>query len=77
MAVNRRLLAASIGAALAISVAGGWAVARTSGDSEDVTYDSAVVEQIPSIGTNAQVSGDPLPDVMLVDNEATMCRCSA
>jgi len=69
VAVNRRLLAASIGAALAISVAGGWAVARTSGDSEDVTYDSAVVEQIPSIGTNAQVSGDPLPDVMLVDNE--------
>jgi peroxiredoxin len=72
VAVNRRLLAASIGAAVVVSVIGGWAVSRdnSGSDADDsVTFDSAVVAQIPSIGTNAEVEGDPLPDVMLVDND--------
>jgi thiol-disulfide isomerase/thioredoxin len=77
VAVNRRLLAASIGAAVVLSVAGGWAISRDGGSDaddeiafdDDITYDSAVVDQFPSIGTNAPVSGEPLPDVMLVDND--------
>lgn len=75
MSINRRLLAASIGAAVVVSVVGGWAVSRGDGsssdssDSVDVSYDSPVVDQIPSIGTNAAVSGDALPDVTLVDND--------
>lgn len=70
VAVNRRLLAASVAAAVVISVGVGWAISR--GDdrpSDDVTLDSAGVEQFPSIGTNAAVSGDALPDVTLVDND--------
>lgn len=75
MAVNRRLLAASIGVAVAISVIGGWALSRddSSPDStadDEITYDSSVVDaQIPTIGTNAAVSGEQLPDVALVDND--------
>jgi peroxiredoxin len=72
VAVNRRLLAASIGTAVVVSVAGGWLISR--GDDEpraddEVTYDSAVVEQYPSIGTNAEVEGDPLPDISVEDND--------
>jgi peroxiredoxin len=75
VAVNRRLLAASIGVAVAISVIGGWALSRddSSPDStadDEITYDSSVVDaQIPTIGTNAAVSGEQLPDVALVDND--------
>jgi peroxiredoxin len=67
--VNRRLLAASLGAAVVISVAGGWALSRGDGTQADdeVSFDQPVVEQDQSIGTNAAVSGTPLPDVMLVD----------
>jgi peroxiredoxin len=72
VAVNRRLLAASIGTAVVVSVVGGWAISR--GDDEpsaddEVTYDSQVVEQYPSIGTNADVEGDRLPDVTVEDND--------
>lgn len=74
MAVNRRLLAASIGVAVVVSVVGGWALSRDSNDEpsadDEITYDSNVVDaQIPTIGTNAAVSGEQLPDVELVDND--------
>jgi thiol-disulfide isomerase/thioredoxin len=70
VAVNRRLLAASIATAVVLSIAGGWAISRDgSAADDDITYDSAVVDQIPSIGTNAPVSGEPLPDIVLVDND--------
>jgi cytochrome c biogenesis protein CcmG/thiol:disulfide interchange protein DsbE len=72
VAVNRRLLAASLGAAVVISVAGGWALSRgddgTQADDE-VSLDHPTVEQFPSIETNAAVSGDALPEVDLVDND--------
>jgi thiol-disulfide isomerase/thioredoxin len=69
--VNRRLLAASLGAAVVVSVAGGWAISRGDGTKADdaVSYDQPVVEQFPSIGTNEAVSGTPLPDVLVVDND--------
>ncbi|MGD9997996.1 MAG: TlpA family protein disulfide reductase [Ilumatobacteraceae bacterium] len=70
--MNRRLLAASIGTAVVISVVGGWAISRGDGDpsaDDEITYDSQVVEQYPSIGTNAQVEGEQLPDVTVVDND--------
>jgi peroxiredoxin len=70
VAVNRRLLAGSIGAAVVISVGVGWAISRDDGTAaDDVTYDEPIVEQFPSIGTNAAVSGDALPEVTLQDND--------
>jgi peroxiredoxin len=72
VAVNRRLLAASIGTAVIVSVIGGWAISRGDGGSDaddEVTYDSRVVEQYPSIGTNADVEGDRLPDIAVQDND--------
>jgi cytochrome c biogenesis protein CcmG, thiol:disulfide interchange protein DsbE len=68
VAVDRRLLSASIGVAVVVSIVGGWALSRGD-DQTDVTLDTPGTEQIPSIGTNAAVSGEPLPDVMLVDND--------
>ncbi|MCU1360899.1 MAG: putative thiol-disulfide oxidoreductase [Ilumatobacteraceae bacterium] len=73
MAVNRRLLAASIGAAVVVSVGVGWAISR--GDDgqikadDSVQYSVPVVEQFPSIGTNAELSGKQLPDVTVQDND--------
>lgn len=73
MAVNRRLLAASLGVAVAVSVTGGWLLSGDDSSAivadDQVSYDSAVVAQIPSIGTNAQVEGDPLPDITVQDND--------
>lgn len=73
MAVNRRLLALSLGVAVVASVGGGWLLSRddASGIEADdvVSYNSAVVAQIPSIGTNAVVEGTPLPDVTVQDND--------
>jgi peroxiredoxin len=73
MAVNRGLLAVSLGIAVVVSVTGGWLL---SGDDpsgiaadDQVSYSSPVVAQIPSIGTNAQVEGDPLPDITVQDND--------
>jgi peroxiredoxin len=62
-----------MGAALVVSVGGGWALSQAGGDSpqadDEVSYSVPVVEQYPSIGTNAQVEGDPLPELTLVDND--------
>ncbi len=76
MAVNRRLLIASISISVAVSVIGGWAVSR-SGDEADGSRgddDVAILEtpgtaQIPSIETNPVLSGDILPTVDLETND--------
>ena len=67
--VNRRLLVGSIAVAIVIAVVLGWAVSRDdAGDGgDDVTMSSPGVVQDPTLGTNAQVEGDPLPDVTLPD----------
>jgi peroxiredoxin len=63
----------SLGVAVVVSIVGGWLLSGddSSGIAADdqVSYDSAVVAQIPSIGTNAQVEGDPLPDITVQDND--------
>jgi len=72
VAVNRRVLAASLGVAALISVGGGYLVSQTD-ESEstesDVVLDTPGVEQIPSIGTNAVVEGEPLAITTLLDND--------
>jgi peroxiredoxin len=71
MAVDRRLLAGSIGVAVVISVIGGWAVSRsdTQRGELDAVLDTPGVEQYPSIATNAEVAGDALPVIDLQTNE--------
>ncbi len=76
MAVNRRLLAGSIAAAVVVSIAGGYALSRAGNDSSDGSSDDELVvletpgtAQIPSISTNPQVSGDALPVVELETND--------
>jgi peroxiredoxin len=73
VAVNRRLLAVSLGAAVVVSVVGGWALSRGDGGGiqadDEITYPSQVVAQDPTIGTNAVVEGKRLPDVTVVDND--------
>lgn len=73
MAVNTRVLAASLAAAALISVAGGYALSKTSDSptttqpAEDaVTITSSGVYAEPGIPTNAVVQGKPLPAVDLV-----------
>lgn len=69
MAVHRRLLFGSLAVAAVVAVAGGWALSRT-GDDEVLRIDGAGgATQDPTIGTNAKVSGEQLPDVELVDND--------
>lgn len=77
MAIDRRLLFGSLGAALVISVAGGWALSRSdepngaagtdSGD--DIALDQPGGVQDPTIGTNAAVTGTPLPTLDVEDND--------
>ena len=85
MAVNPRLLVASLVVAASVSVAGGWALSQAGDDtstgtstvgSDDSVVDlgSTTVAQIPAISTNAALSGDPLPDVTLVDNDGNEVR---
>ncbi|MCU1395763.1 MAG: putative thiol-disulfide oxidoreductase [Ilumatobacteraceae bacterium] len=71
MAVNTRVLAGSLAAAVVISVGGGYALSRT-GDSgssssgNDATLTSSGVYPEPSEGlTNKVVQGEPLPVVDL------------
>ena len=65
--VRKRLLLGSLATAAVASVAIGWAIARVGNDSNVV--DSVVIGggdgqlQPPTIGTNAVVKGEPLPDV--------------
>ena len=73
MAVNRRLLAASLTAGVAISIGGGYVLGRADGDARapapDVVLDTPGVAQIPTIGTNAVVAGTRLASTQLVDND--------
>ena len=76
VAVNTRVLAASLAAAALVSVAGGYALSRTSQpatpaaeDTVTITSNGLYVE--PGIPTNAVVEGKPLPDVQLVATDGT------
>jgi thiol-disulfide isomerase/thioredoxin len=73
VAIDRRLLAISLAAAVAVSIGGGYLVSRAGNDGQpaddDITLDTPGEAQIPSIGTNAVVTGTPLPDATLVDSD--------
>jgi thiol-disulfide isomerase/thioredoxin len=75
VAVNPRLLAASLGVGLLISVGGGYLLSRSDdGDGDTTTDDEVVLDtpgeaQIPTIGTNAAVEGTALAITPLEDNE--------
>jgi peroxiredoxin len=75
VAINRRLLAGSLGAAVVISLVGGYLVSRSDGSSgnatvgsNDVELDQPGLQQDPTIGTNAVVAGATLPIVDLETN---------
>lgn len=78
MAVHRRLLAASLGAAVVVSLAGGWALSRNGDDlpaiDDEIDLGTPTVAQIPAISTNADVAGDTLPPVTLEDNDGNPVR---
>jgi peroxiredoxin len=74
VAVHRRLLFGSLAVATVVAVGGGWALSRADGGGTDdagdvVNVNGAGPVQDPTIGTNAQVSGEQLPDLELVDND--------
>ena len=73
MAMDRRLLAASLGVGLLIAVGGGYLVSQSDGDADagdaDVVLEDPGAAQIPTIGTNAAVVGRPLAITDLEDNE--------
>ena len=67
-AVDRRLLVGSLAIAVVVSVGAGWAIAARDDDAvESIVMDEPGVRQDPTLGTNAPVQGDPLPDLVLVD----------
>ncbi len=71
MTVNRRLLAASLGVGVLLSVGGGYLISHSDSDETDepeVVLDEPGVAQIPTIGTNAAVAGTPLAVTKLRDN---------
>jgi peroxiredoxin len=78
MAADRRLLVGSLMAAVAISVAGGWALSALGDDaSGDDDLDTVVLEKpgtslASTIGTNAVVRGEPLPTVDLQTNDGAV-----
>ena len=65
MNVRVRLLVGSLAVAAVASVAAGWVIARSNdpSSSDTASLDNNVLPEPPSIGTNAAVKGDPLPDV--------------
>ena len=72
MAVNRRLLGASLAVGALISVAGGYLVSRLDDGpaaEADAVLDTPGAAQIPTIATNALVEGTGLPTTDLVDND--------
>lgn len=74
VAVNTRILGASLAAAALISVAGGYALSRTSDSSSDSAEDNITITSNgayaePGIPTNEVVEGKRLPTVDLVDTD--------
>lgn len=79
MAADRRLLIGSLAAAVVVSVAGGWALSTlgddgpsTADEVDTVVLDRPGTSQIPTIGTNAVVRGEPLPEVELTTNDGAI-----
>jgi thiol-disulfide isomerase/thioredoxin len=77
MAEHRRLLVGSLAAAVVVSVVGGWALSTRGSSTSDDGIDTVVLEQpgtsqIPSIGTNAVLRGEPLPAVDLETNDGAV-----
>jgi thiol-disulfide isomerase/thioredoxin len=70
VAVDKRILAASLAGAVVISVAGGWALSRSGDDSADDSIEMVPNQTYtpPSLG-NAQVTGEQLPDVTIRDTQ--------
>jgi peroxiredoxin len=72
VAVHRRLLFGSLAVATVVAIGGGWALSRAGDSADDVVRVSGSgPTEDPTIGTNAKVSGEQLPDVALVDNDGT------
>jgi thiol-disulfide isomerase/thioredoxin len=74
VAINTRLLAASLAVGALISAGGGYLISRSDGEdaataAPDVVLAEPRTEQIPSIATNAAVEGTPLAAADLVTNE--------
>jgi peroxiredoxin len=70
VAVHRRLLFASLGAALVVSVVGGWALSSgDDGPALDAVLDTPGTAQIPGIETNEVVAGAVLPTLDLRTND--------
>ena len=73
--VRKRLLIGSLAVSLVASVAIGWAIAASNDDTSDagdvVVIDptSGVSIEPPSLGTNAAVEGDPLPNLAVQNLE--------
>lgn len=71
--MHRRLLFGSLAVAAVVAVGGGWALSRDSDTSDSgddvVNVNGSGPTQDPTIGTNAKVSGEQLPDLELVDND--------
>lgn len=74
VAVHRRLLIGSLAFALVASVGIGYGISGSDDDDtstsadDDITMTSAGAVQDPTIGTNAAVTGTPLPVVDIEDN---------
>jgi thiol-disulfide isomerase/thioredoxin len=70
MAVNRRVLFASLGVAVIISIGGGYALSRTSGSNsaadDNVAISSNSTFGEPGIPVNSAVQGKKLPTVNLI-----------
>lgn len=74
MALRPRLLVASLGVAVVVSIVGGYLVSRSGDDGgdDDIELDASVDQQDASIGTNAAVEGIALPVVDLETNDGTI-----
>ena len=63
MAVNRRLLAWSLAGALLVGVGGGWWWSSRGDDDRNGYWSAYAPDDGQTIGTNADVLGDPFPSV--------------
>lgn len=71
MAIRPRLLVASLGVAVVVSIVGGYLVSRSGDDDSAIGLDGSVSQQDASIGTNASVEGVPLPPIDLQAGDGT------